>query len=65
MIEADINTMHEYVDNHNETLDNELQALLRKACSRLIGENDQLYQPTIQRLERKLAEQNVKNATEK
>lgn len=64
-IDENINTMHEYVDNHHETLDEELQNLLRSMRYRLIKENQEYYQPIIQKYERRVAEQRLKNATEK
>lgn len=65
MIDENIQAMHEYVDNHHFALDEELQALLRSMKFRLIKENDQHYQPIIQKLQRGIAEQGVKNETEK
>ena len=64
-IDENISTMHEYVDNHHETLDEELQNLLRSMKFRLIKENQEYYQPIIQKCERRVAEQRLKNATEK
>lgn len=60
----DIDDMNAIVEQHHISMEDEMQNLMRKIKRRLIKEQDQHYQPIIEKLERKLAEQNLKNAAE-
>ena len=57
--------MHGLVDNHHQTLEDELQELFGKIRARLIKEQNKQFAPKVKALERKAAEQDQQNATEK
>lgn len=64
MTEKDIDAMNVIVDNHQEVMENEIQSLVRKINTRLHNSHTAHYTPIIEQLERRLAEQKLKNAAE-
>ena len=65
MTAEDVETMHGLVDNHHQTLEEELQDLFGKIRARLIKEHNRQFQPIVKKLERQAAEQDQQNDTEK
>lgn len=59
--DQDIDIMHQIVDTHHDSVDEELEALLKNVRSRLVKNHIQYYSPIISNLERKIEEQKLQN----
>ena len=62
-LEDDLNQVNLIVENHHQTADAELTALLKGVQSRLLKSHKEHYTPIIKNLERKIDEQHVANDT--
>lgn len=65
MSQEEINEMYEICESHQEQIDDELQALIKASSERILKAHQNHYQPIVDKLERQVAEQNLRNEATK
>ena len=65
MSQEEINEVRVICDSHQEQMDEELQALLQASSQRILKLHQKHFQPQIEKLQRQIAEQNLRNEATK